>query len=107
MFFLRYLEPHVLNAVCMSPLCQPFSATHLAVGFNKEDGRSMIGLGDWQQLFHQVSVMEEVDALLEASSYSIFLEVVRWAGCRIVARKCVNLGDLLLQNWNRPVKMGS
>lgn len=51
--FLRYLEPHVLNAVCMSALCQPFSATHLAVGFNKEDGRSMIGLGDWQQLFHQ------------------------------------------------------
>ena len=66
-----------------------------------------LGLGIGSSCSTKVSVMEEVDALIEASSYSIFLEVVRWAGCRIVARKCVNLGDLLLQNWNRPVKMGS
>ena len=91
-----------VDAILLSPPCQPWSEAHSAQGFLREDGKASIhGWGHVGLLRPRLAIMEMVHGMMHHRHFSFLQAFIDWMGYDIRGIESINASKVCPQNRER------
>ena len=104
--FLSQLPCDHTDIILMSPPCPPWSFASRARGLHVAEGRAFVyAWGLIAVVRPSIVVVEKVASMVQHRQWPIIMQIMEWAGFRILSCESMTLMQILPQNRNRMIML--